>query len=338
MIRRARRAAWIAASLSLGACGGNVRPCKDATVFLTVDYDAASASADAIALTVTVDGHAMNATRPHAAGAAQDTIEIDFAAGYPAGKSIAVAVAAQKKGAPVGTGSANATLASGCSSLRVAVTAGEVTDGGGGSDLGDGAIEVPDLTEQPDMAGCVAVGSVCNQTADNCCAGGVCSGGLCAPCGGASQACCASASCGPTLVCDNNGQCVACGGAGQPCCPNSDCSAGNLVCVNGVCASCGDPGAVCCPINLCNMGGCCVNNTCILNNVCPMLGGDCNNGRCGACGGPGDACCTGGACTAPFVVCDGTACVPCGMPGMLCCANMTCMKGFKCDVNNMCNP
>jgi len=158
------RALAVALACAVGGCGDNVRSCKDGTVFLTITYDATSAGASAIDLTVTVDGKPMSGQRAHSPGATVDTIEIDFAAGYPAGATITVTVGATgSKGDAIGFGRAQATLDGSCQALTVDVTAASPDAGAPDQSIpadlsiaSDQSIPAdisiaPDLTATPDL-------------------------------------------------------------------------------------------------------------------------------------------------------------------------------------------
>jgi hypothetical protein len=360
--------AGVVLALVLAGCGGNTRTCKDGTVFLTFDYDAAASSADSLAVSITVSGASMSFTSPRPSGGARDTVELDFNAAYPAGSALSLTATATRGGVVVGTGRATAALAPGCQALTVAIAGGAV-DAGADRATGDGAGTAPDLVSvdlagsdlaTPDLAGADLAGrdlaasdaaippdlaapsdaSGCGAISQPCCggamclmAGSICSGGRCVGCGGTGQPCCgAMGGCNAGNFC-SAGMCIGCGAAGQPCC-GASCSAG-LICANATCQACGGGGQPCCALNACSNGGCCAMGQCFPQGAKCQFGGggmNCQNGSCGGCGGIGQPCCVGAGtniCTASSTACTNGVCASCGAPGEPCCSG-SCVPGTMC--------
>jgi hypothetical protein len=119
---------------ALLAAGCATRACREGTVFLTIAYDATSATADRVDLEIAAAGTSASPSVPHDPGAATGTVEIDFPNGYPSGP-IGILLTARKAGAVVGTGMLNEPLSPGCSALSVVVSASGGSDGGKTQDL-----------------------------------------------------------------------------------------------------------------------------------------------------------------------------------------------------------
>jgi hypothetical protein len=118
-------------------CGGQTRPCRAGTVWLTVRLPIAS-SADRLSISVSVNGAAPTVsqlTLP-VGSAGGGSIEIAFPGGYPAGAEAVVGVTSFARGVLVGSRSAELTLAPSCSALVLdfSIDAGlEGLPGAGGS-------------------------------------------------------------------------------------------------------------------------------------------------------------------------------------------------------------
>lgn len=154
----------IRAAAALALIAGCSAPCRDGTVFLTLDYDPAAAAADTVDLIITVNGHATPAEKTRPPGRTVDTIELDFAGAYPRGASLTVSAQASAGGVVIGDGSAAAALTSACATLTVPI-AGSIGGGDGAaadqSASADGAevdqavvqdLSAADLAPPPDLA------------------------------------------------------------------------------------------------------------------------------------------------------------------------------------------
>jgi hypothetical protein len=139
MTRRALRIGyWLLIGLLGASCNG-VKPCKTGTLFLTLNFDAAAATATRLHVVVAIAGGAMPAADvQRATTGAGGTVEVAFDPGaYPQGKTVVVTVTALSNDAPVGAGTSAATvLGGGCGALTIAVTAAGA-DGG----TGDAAVD-----------------------------------------------------------------------------------------------------------------------------------------------------------------------------------------------------
>jgi hypothetical protein len=126
-------------AIGLVGCG-DTRLCKSGTLFVTVDFQGAALAADSLLVAVTPDGDpARDSTFPHASGAAQDSLEIDFPAGYQVGRHVQLALTAQQAGAATATVTGSVVLVAGCSTLNIRIGDG-AGDGGG---VIDGAADAP---------------------------------------------------------------------------------------------------------------------------------------------------------------------------------------------------
>lgn len=120
------RGMWIAVLLAsvvapfISSCS-KVRSCKSGTVFLTVNLGGSSLEADQLALTKVVDGRSETKLAVYRAGDVEETFEIRFDSGYPAGRFMSLDVVASRNGRSVGAGHAEATLANVCDTLTVAI-------------------------------------------------------------------------------------------------------------------------------------------------------------------------------------------------------------------------
>jgi hypothetical protein len=142
----------IAATALVAGCTVSNK-CKNGTVLVTATFDASASSADELDVVVQLDQAAMmTATLPGPAGKSSGTLEVQFPHGYHAGSTLQVTITATSGGQTVASGSASATLSSGCSTLNVAVTA----SGGGNNDLSMSdmlMLPVPAVTAKPDYVG-----------------------------------------------------------------------------------------------------------------------------------------------------------------------------------------
>ncbi|HWE30662.1 MAG TPA: hypothetical protein VHB97_21795, partial [Polyangia bacterium] len=64
--------------LAMCAEGCASKPCRDGTVYLTLDYAGIASAADSVTLDVTVGTSQQGYTRARTAGATHDALEIDF--------------------------------------------------------------------------------------------------------------------------------------------------------------------------------------------------------------------------------------------------------------------
>ena len=125
-------------------CDGGTRACKQGTLFVTVTFDGTTRNASQVSVDVIVDSGAPKTnTRGRAAGASQDTLEIEFPNGYPVGSRIEVRVTALMNGSAIATGMVTvAALPAGCAALAVALGGGTPgaggTGGGGAGGTGGG--------------------------------------------------------------------------------------------------------------------------------------------------------------------------------------------------------
>jgi hypothetical protein len=102
--------------LALVACTTHA-PCKSGTLVVTLDLDVASAEADSLTLDLLLDDGARDSQSvTHQIGVVQETIEVDFQNGYPAGHTLTITASATSNGAVVGSGSHAQVLAAGCTS------------------------------------------------------------------------------------------------------------------------------------------------------------------------------------------------------------------------------
>jgi hypothetical protein len=129
---------------------GCTRPCADKTIFLTVDYDDAAASADKVGVIVfnMSDGMTTTFTFDHTKGQSPETLALPFRSGYPFGHSVSVTATAIKQGRSVATGSNMVTLSRNCATLEVEVNMPPRVDM---------SMPPPDLSPPPDMLMPVAI-------------------------------------------------------------------------------------------------------------------------------------------------------------------------------------
>ncbi len=136
--------------LALCAEGCATKPCRDGTVYLTLDYAGVASAADAIRLDVTVGDSHQGYTRPRTPGAAKDALEIDFRA-YPRAATVVIAATATHGGQTIGAGLTQATLAAGCTALTLDVGAATTSGDDAAADLAVDAHDLAgaDLTSAP---------------------------------------------------------------------------------------------------------------------------------------------------------------------------------------------
>jgi hypothetical protein len=128
--------------MALLASGCEAIPCRAGTLYLTMDYAGASASADQLAIDITVGDAHQRYVRERAPGTRRDTFEVVFHQ-YLEDAPLVVDAASSRAGQPIGHGHAQATLAPSCTALAMALTDdGDGTDDGGGSS--DGSAPLPD--------------------------------------------------------------------------------------------------------------------------------------------------------------------------------------------------
>jgi hypothetical protein len=134
-------------ALSLLAGCTTHAPCAKSSALVTVTFDAASSRADQLDVTLSLDGGAAQMEPPidHTPGQTQGTIEIDFTAGYPVGRTLTIQITARSGGVVVGAGSAMPVLTAGC-------TAGiDLAVHGTGDDLGVPDLNQVDLSNEIDL-------------------------------------------------------------------------------------------------------------------------------------------------------------------------------------------
>jgi hypothetical protein len=141
--------------LFLAGCGGSYHPCREGTVYITVELDQESAEATHLIITAGLGETKMTAIMKDRAPRPQETLEVELGSGYKAGLTLKVEVVAEKNGAVLGKGSLEKTLDPGCSvaTLRVAGTT-SPSDGDQTNDLAVGDGTLPDAAEK-DLAGIV---------------------------------------------------------------------------------------------------------------------------------------------------------------------------------------
>jgi hypothetical protein len=107
-----------------------IGPCKSGTLLVAITLAGASANADQLVVSVSVDNGPprINPPQPHTPGIATGTLEVDFSS-YPQGKSVTVAVQTLLDGAPIDEQrSAPLTLLPGCTSTSLTIGAEASTD------------------------------------------------------------------------------------------------------------------------------------------------------------------------------------------------------------------
>lgn len=150
------RTALLALALALAGCP-SVSRCRDATLLLTVSFDAAAAAADTLQLDIAVDGNTRRTALSHARGSSGGTIEVRFPSGYPAGKSVMITVTALQGGSPLGAGTTTVVPPAGCATAALAVA--------GGATVADLAGASGDLASG---SGDLASSDMCPSTVENC--------------------------------------------------------------------------------------------------------------------------------------------------------------------------
>ena len=141
---------------TLGGCGGT-NDCKPGTLFVSLQLNGASATADQLDIAVQAGGTTRNASVTRTGGGSSGTVEVDFANGYPAGMAVVVSVNARRGGLAVGVGSSSATLSAGCAKLSIVVNdvGGEGFDLAASGDLSNAVGGDLSVTPAPDLATCV---------------------------------------------------------------------------------------------------------------------------------------------------------------------------------------
>jgi len=146
-MRALARLALVAAALAAGGCT-KIRSCKSGSVLISVD--GAGVGADAIQVTLTVDGTSRGTSPSFALPASRaGTFELDLGPSYIAGKSAIIDVDALASNVIVGHGEADVTLSAGCSVASVPLTA--TTGEADLSMAGDLGGAVDDLAGPPDL-------------------------------------------------------------------------------------------------------------------------------------------------------------------------------------------
>jgi hypothetical protein len=108
------------AALAVATAAGCSRPCKAGTVLLDVGLDGGAETADSLVVIALVDGVESSASGSHVAGVPHGTIEIDFASGYPRGKTLTLTVTALAAGQALASDmTAPTMLIDSCASLSV---------------------------------------------------------------------------------------------------------------------------------------------------------------------------------------------------------------------------
>jgi hypothetical protein len=126
---------------ALLACGlGCSKPCRDGTIFLTVDF-AGLGAVDRL----DVDSSGFHGSEAIPSGATSGTVELDFPAGaYPRGQTLVLTVMVESQGVVIGAATTSVTLSGGCEAPPAVTLA--------ASDLGG----TPGDGFAPDLAGQVA--------------------------------------------------------------------------------------------------------------------------------------------------------------------------------------
>src|SRR5262249_32955158 len=154
-------------------------------------------------------------------GRATETLQIDFASSYPAGRSLSVTVEARTATEILAHGSTTSELRAGCSTMVVTLTEGALPDMAEAADLTTVDLEqqAPDLSTLLDLAdrdaqkGLGGSCSVAGECISNFCVDGVCCDRACdAQC----EACGSNGVCG-TISGAPRGSRPACTGAGGLC-------------------------------------------------------------------------------------------------------------------------
>jgi hypothetical protein len=354
----------IGLALALAGCVTDA-PCRPGTLLVTVDVS--GVTADALDITLVVDG-AAGRTHRIMSGAGGGSVELDFT-NYPAGKSAVVEVTALSGGTPIATGSsAPQVLAASCDAIHVPVSLEKgdlsaVADGGHDLATGDMTIVCKTSSDCPTGQACDPQKKSCSTACSNniSCNGGCCDGTKCVAgtdpmkCGDTGAACsscpmgqaCKAGQCG--VDCDANS---ACNGG---CCDGAKCVAGttDTMCATGgaLCMTCANSanGKACVPVGNTTTCGCngvadcpsgkaCNTTTHQCGTACdtntPCNGGCCSQSQNGQCvAGTSDNACgnNGGVCGGCSNNDNGHRCI-----GGQCGCNMLadCNNGASsCDVN-----
>jgi hypothetical protein len=101
------------------AAGPPPPPCRPGRLEVTVKLDAGGASADQLTALITIDGVSSTAAAAHVPGASDGTIAIDLAAGYAAGRRVAIELTATASGKAVAQAFGSSTLVPTCTLLTV---------------------------------------------------------------------------------------------------------------------------------------------------------------------------------------------------------------------------
>jgi len=246
------RVGLLAAILAVGCT--NVRPCKKNTVFLVVNYDAATSQADQLTVGLSLPSSANDSyTVAHTPGTKTGSFEIDFASSYPSASTLSVTITATNAGAFLATSTQAITLEPTCT--HASINLGNGSDSDGGTNLTNGSQ--------------CADGSQCQSSF---CVDGVCCDRAC---DGQCEACAESASLGtctavqgmpraPRSACSGTGTCAgSCDGTNAMTCtyPTTacmqSCAAGTAVsqtCSNGTCG--GPVMTTHCTANICGGNAC----------------------------------------------------------------------------------
>lgn len=130
-------------ALTLGCA---TKPCRQNTVFLTIDYGAAGQAADTIQVALAFDGETPQLTTlSHLPGVRSGSIEVTFPSGYQSGRTLSIMVTALQGGNEIASADSSLSLAPTCTALSIALQ-GAVNEG---SDLSP---TPPDMAPAEDMA------------------------------------------------------------------------------------------------------------------------------------------------------------------------------------------
>jgi hypothetical protein len=145
------RAIPIAIALTLLLGCTKVRPCKNGTALLTVNYEGDATSADQLRLDISVNGGAAETTTlNHSSGASTGTVEVDFSGSYPTGATMDIVATALSNGNVVGMTTDSVAVVAGCTNAQLTIGGtGQEADMAGGSDGGanpDLAPHIPSIS------------------------------------------------------------------------------------------------------------------------------------------------------------------------------------------------
>lgn len=246
--------AWLCALVAVAGCT-NTRPCKKNTVFLVINYDSVTSSADSLTVQLAEGSSPTDSyTVAHAPGTQTGSLEVDFANGYASGDTLTVTITATAGANVIATKSQAITLDASCTRATFSLSTGADTDMGSGN---------------------LANGSQCSTATD--CQSSFCVDGVCCDrkCDGQCEACGESNSLGTcaTVSGSPRGTRANCGGSGECAgmCDGTDpmsctfptipcmqsCSAGTAVsqvCSNGTCG--GAVTSTHCTANICGSNAC----------------------------------------------------------------------------------